>query len=86
MNKFKVGDKVVCVNVEGAIKTKRGLYDGKLISELLNLYETYEIIKIDDTGIYKYIRVNNNIKLFFKIDRFITLNEYRKMKINKIFF
>lgn len=86
MDNFKIGDRVVCIDISGSILTKGSIYNGKLISDFLTLYKIYNIIQIDIDRINKrtYIKFND-IRMLFKAERFILLSEYRKMKINNLF-
>jgi len=75
---MKVGDKVVCVK-SGKFKTKDGGH--KLGCKLLVDYNVYTI---DGTGASNDFTLKGIPGNYYHRERFITLEEYRKMKLNKI--
>ena len=68
---FKIGDKVVCIDV------------GKIQSDLnYNVIYTVEYI-IKFSKVHK-IKITNDSNNFYKIKRFISLKQYRKQKLYKL--
>ena len=80
---FQVGDKVVCVNdgdyrKNGVLKMDYGLTNGKR-------YEVYEYKgKPFDPLLLVHIINDRHESQNYTVDRFVSLLEFRKMKINKI--
>ena len=68
---MKRGDKVVCIS--------------NLYSYKLKLYDTYIIVDIirDDDNSIRYIRIDREFFRYYP-HRFITLKEYRKLKLIKL--
>jgi hypothetical protein len=73
MSKFKVGDKIVCVN-----NLSFECFNLEFMLELYNIYTVSSILKPN----FLLIEETN---IIFKDDRFISLKEFRKQKLNKIF-
>ena len=70
---FEIGDKVVCIN-----NTDK--------EHLLNLYQIYEVKKnmsVPGKTIY-VINLKNEPINFYQNYRFISLQEYRKIKLEKL--
>mgnify|MGYP001768313504 CR=1 FL=1 len=76
MTKFKIGEKVVCIDNTNYYKR-------------LTIYKIYNIkflIKSPVSDTYKfYIICDDNIECEFYDWRFITLQEYRELKIKNLF-
>ena len=71
---FRIGDKVVCINIDDLI------YSGVK----LTLYKIYNVVNTNETVNTVSIKDDNdNIKGLYQ-SRFISLKEYRKQKINEI--
>jgi len=70
---MKIGDKVICID-----------YDGQIYTYKLEKYKMYTIddIKYDYSSVRYYIILEEPYR--FSPDRFISLKEYRKQKIQKI--
>jgi hypothetical protein len=88
--KFKIGDKVVLIN-KNVLNDKEDLSSKNIKSKLNNILKIIEIGKIYIIkDIFKYgddkilIKINVDENFYFNKDRFISLKEYRKQKINKI--
>jgi hypothetical protein len=81
-SKFKVGDCVFCIN--NTPKTN----DFLLFFKDLKLYKKYTIIDIDITLLQNsdevYVTLDDIPDKGFLENRFISLKEYRKLKINKL--
>jgi hypothetical protein len=74
MKKFKVGDKVVCID---------NSYGGKPYEPYTEKYKVYTISKV---SVYSYILMLEEIpERFISVKRFISLKEFRLRKINKFF-
>ncbi len=77
---FKVGDKVVCID-DSVVK-------GTLIPIHLTLYKTYTVLKYNDFYLHRddcihIIDDNHQNKIYFS-NKFISLTEYRRLKLEKI--
>jgi hypothetical protein len=69
---MKICDKVVCIDVGNIKKLKQ--------------YQTYIIQDIIDEldGVIPQIRLIETGYVYYKISRFISLNEYRKIKLQNV--
>jgi hypothetical protein len=85
-NNFKIGETVVCVS-NNIIPDSIGEYDTEFHNALLYLKKgkKYKIIDIKTSGIGKLVKIIEKLDFYFDEDRFISLKEYRKLKLNKIF-
>jgi hypothetical protein len=70
MSKFKIGDNVVCIDNSNDMFIKK--------------YEIYTVTDINNVNV-NFIEIDNYKKCHYFFDRFISLKEYRKQKINDIF-
>lgn len=68
---FNIGDKVVCINDKWIGYSNSQLIEGK--NYIVENLTTKSLIRVED------------IKEFVDKSRFISLIEYRRMKINKIY-
>lgn len=67
---FKIGDKIICI------------HDSNV--KFLKLNNIYTILDIDIIYAVVYIKNENNFITDYHIERFISLKEYRKQKLQKI--
>ena len=74
---FKVGETVVCINTNAN-------NDYGLTFTSLTIGKTYVII--DQQKIHELVLIKNNRgeNIFYRTNRFLSLIEYRKLKIEKI--
>ena len=72
---FKVGDKVICINDE--LKGYQGTF------EIVKLKE-YTIKKITGEATTECILFFNEVNNSYMSSRFLTIPEFRRLKINKI--
>jgi len=70
---FKIGDKVVCVNNNGIIYSL--MEDDRLV--------LYKVYTVSESG-YPFISFDEFEEDAFKWNKFISLSQFRKQKINKI--
>ena len=75
---MKPGDKIVCIN-RGNFRT----YRGQCKDAVYNIYDNknYTIANTDQTMGIKFREVSDT---FYHRERFITIKEYRALKIKKI--
>ena len=67
---FKIGDKIICIEDSDV--------------RFLELNNIYTILDIDIIYAVVYIKNENNFITDYNIERFISLKEYRKQKLQKI--
>lgn len=69
---MKIGDKVVCIDVGNIKKLKQ--------------YQTYIIQDIIDEldGVIPQIKLNEVDHIYYKQSRFVSLKEYRKIKLQNV--
>lgn len=70
---FKIGEKVVCINV--------GLLNEKSLVYLIKYGRIYTIASIDENNDVELLGLET---IFYYSSRFISLSEFRRLKINKI--
>ena len=75
---MKPGDKIVCINVDSFI-TFNGLH-----KRAVQYIKENEIYTVRDNGPSYDIQLYECVGTFYHTERFVTLEEYRKMKLNKI--
>ena len=75
---MKTGNKIVCINTDKFI-TSDGI-DKNKVSRI----KENTIYMISGTGANYDIRLSGLGEVFYHLERFITLEKFRKMKINKI--
>ena len=83
---FKDGDKIVCID-NGNLDRRNDSHN-PFDYNPLNLYETYEVKRIV-YGEHKYnnqvvIELHRIVLLSFGVKRFVSLAEFRRIKLNKI--
>lgn len=75
MNKFKLGDRVICI-------------DDSFNTSSLTIYRTYIVLRKPDVGSASgstiWVVNNNGIASFYDYRRFISLTEYRSKTIDGI--
>jgi len=75
---MQVGDKIVCVNA-GNFRTKWG--QTKDAQRNIRWYETYTVLSLGEND---GIQVKEEAGTHYHRERFVTVEQYRKMKLNKI--
>ena len=78
---FKIGDKVVCINDKGVNKTDNPFSSNLKLEVIKN--DTYTIKSIYTTYDTCRVELYELMELYYA-DRFISLKEYRKQKLNRL--
>jgi len=68
---MKIGDKVVCIDVGNIKKLKQ--YQIYIIQDI-----------IDEYGVIPQIKLNEVDYIYYKQSRFVSLKEYRKIKLQNV--
>ena len=81
MNKFKAGDRVVCISIDELKNRREHIGDQNFT---LELYKVYTVKRYSD-HMNHFIMVVDNLHNIYTNDRFVTLSEFRKKKIESLY-